>query len=238
MSEQYLWLFSSSLLLLVWLGFFIAWPDHRRIMLISSLVIMPLGLTEPVWLQTYWMPPTLFDLALNYGVDIEALIFCFAIAGISVSLLKGYWGFILLPTTDPLQRRRINRKFWFTLATPLVLIPGVYFLWPGNPIYWSLIAMGGGALAAFVCFPMAIGKLLVAASAFTVIYVIPFFIVEWLSPGYVAKFWTLENLSGWQILGLPLEEYGFAFTFSLCANGVYLHLLWNRYGRLAGSAAA
>ncbi len=231
MPDQYVWLFGAGLFLLLWLGFFIAMPGHRRIMLMASLVIMPLGLTEPVFMQSYWTPPSLFDLAGRYGVDIESLIFCFAIAGISVSVLKGWWGFILLPTTDPVRQPQINRRFWFTLATPFVLIPGVYWLWPGNPIYWSLIAMGGGALAAFWCFYEAIPKLMIAGLIFTAIYVIPFFLIEWVAPGYVERIWSLENLSGIALLGLPLEEYLFALFFSLCANGVYLHLLWNRYGR-------
>ena len=52
----------------------------------------PFGLTEPLFVPEYWLPPSLFDLAENTGFDIESLIFCFAIGGMGAvfyNLLSG-----------------------------------------------------------------------------------------------------------------------------------------------------
>ncbi|RZO86835.1 MAG: hypothetical protein EVA65_00720 [Oceanococcus sp.] len=229
--DQYVWLFSSSMLLLVWLLLFAFNPSHRRIMLVSSLIAMPFGLTQPAFLQSYWTPPGVLDLAARFGFDIECLIFCFAIAGINVSMLKLYWGQVILPTTDPVRQPQINRWFWFTLATPFVLLGVLYFVWQGNPIYWSLLAQTGGALACMWCFREAAGKLLLISLPFTAMYMALCLLMDALAPGYFDRFWNISDISGITLLGVPIEEPLFAATFSVCANGIYLHVLWNRYGR-------
>lgn len=48
-----------------------------------SLATAPFGLTEPLFVPEYWNPPTLFDLAQRTGFDLESLIFCFGIGGVS-----------------------------------------------------------------------------------------------------------------------------------------------------------
>ena len=51
-------------------------------MLRASLLTMPFGLTEALFVPRYWDPPSLFDLAQRTGFDIESLIFSFGIGGV------------------------------------------------------------------------------------------------------------------------------------------------------------
>ena len=46
-------------------------------------------------------------------------------------------------------------------------------------------------------------------------------------PGYVGKYWTLDALSGIMVLGIPLGEYLFAFTFGLVWSSLYEHYTWH-----------
>lgn len=48
-------------------------------MLKMSVFTLPLGLSEPLFYSSYWFPPTLFDLGNKTGLDIESLIFSFAV---------------------------------------------------------------------------------------------------------------------------------------------------------------
>ena len=75
--EEHVWLFWSSAFLVPWLGLYLRFPRQRKIMLWSSVLTMPFGLTEPLFLPQYWNPPSLFDLAQKTGFDLESLIFCF-----------------------------------------------------------------------------------------------------------------------------------------------------------------
>ncbi|PIN93121.1 hypothetical protein COU56_03855, partial [Candidatus Pacearchaeota archaeon CG10_big_fil_rev_8_21_14_0_10_31_9] len=53
-----------------------------------SLLTMPFGLTEPLFVPEYWSPPSLFNLAVKTGFDIESLIFCFAVGGIGTVIYE------------------------------------------------------------------------------------------------------------------------------------------------------
>jgi hypothetical protein len=64
---------------------------------------MPLGLTEPLFVPEYSNPPSLFNLAQRTGVDIERLIFCFAIGGIAAVLYNVLTGLVPEPV-DPADK--------------------------------------------------------------------------------------------------------------------------------------
>jgi hypothetical protein len=44
----------------------------------------------------------------------------------------------------------------------------------------------------------------------------------------VQEVWNLEAISGILILGVPLEELMFAYTFGMMWSSVYEHALWYR----------
>ena len=92
---QYTWLIWSVAFLLLWAAVFVTQARLRRRMLWASVLTMPFGLTEPLFVPAYWNPPSLFDLAQRTGFDLESLIFCFAIGGLGA---VGY--LILVPALD------------------------------------------------------------------------------------------------------------------------------------------
>jgi hypothetical protein len=79
MPENLTWFFWSLGLVAVWLAVYLFRNEARKRMLWASLLTMPFGLTEPLFVPEYWNPPSLFDLARRTGFDIESLIFCFCI---------------------------------------------------------------------------------------------------------------------------------------------------------------
>ena len=66
---QYVWITWSIIILAIWFVLYIARHDFRKVMLRMSLITMPLGLTEPLFVPEYWFPPSLFNLA-------ESIVLC------------------------------------------------------------------------------------------------------------------------------------------------------------------
>jgi len=60
MSDKYVWLTWSCAFLMPWLGLFLWFPRDRKLMLWASLLTMPFGLTETLFVPRYWNPPSLW----------------------------------------------------------------------------------------------------------------------------------------------------------------------------------
>jgi len=192
-----------------------------------SLATTPFGLTEPLFVPEYWNPPTLFDLAQRTGFDLESLIFCFGIGGIGSVLYSvlAHRNDVPVPASE--KRLPLHRHHYKALASPFVAFLLLYFL-PWNPIYPSIAAMAVGAIATILCRPDLKTKTWVGGVLFLAYYFVFFLTLEAISPGYVRQVWNLPDLTGILLLGIPLEELLFAFTFGLYWSGIYEHLLWRR----------
>lgn len=225
--DQYVWLVWASLFLLPWALLYRALPRHRRTMRWASLFTAPFGLSEPLFVPEYWNPPTLFHLAQRTGFDIESIIFCFGIGGVAAVLydvLTGRTQHRMSLHEQNAPRHRYHRA---ALAAPFVIFPVLLAL-PWNPIYPGIAAMLIGAAASVACRPDLKLKIWIGGALFTAYYFIFMQGLELLSPGYVARVWNLEALSGWYIARVPVEELGFALGFGMYWSGVYEHFTWSR----------
>ena len=191
----------------------------------ASMLMAPLGLTEPVFVPEYWNPPSLFELAQRTGFDIESIIFSFAIGGIAAVL----YNVILRKQMEVLSctERHHRRHRWhrWAIAVPFVTFPVLYFL-PWNPIYAGITAMALGAIAAVLCRPDLKSETLLGGVLFLALYSIFLLGLKWSAPGYIEQVWNLKALSGIVIYGLPIEELMFGFSFGLVWTGIYEHFTW------------
>lgn len=225
--EQYIWLLWSCAFVVPWTILYIAFPVYRKVMLGTSLVTMLFGLSEPLFVPEYWSPPSLFDLAIRTGFDIESLIFCFGIGGVGSVLYNVMTGARFVPVSEYYKHLPLHRHHRLAITAPFIAFPLLYFL-PWNPIYPAITAMIIGAVANILCRPELKRKTWVGGVLFTVYYWLFLEGLHLLSPGYLDRVWNLEALSGILILHLPLEEFLFAFTFGMYWAGVYEHLTWSR----------
>jgi hypothetical protein len=224
-SEQYVWLFWSSAFLVPWLAAYAAFPDHRTAMVWASLFTAPFGLTEPLFVPEYWSPPSLFDLAQRTGFDIESLIFTFGIGGIGAVLYNLLTRQRLRPVSRQEMKHPRHRFHWWALAAPFLSFP-ILYVFPWNPIYPAILAMVVGAIATVLCRPDLGRKTWIGGLLFLAYYVAFLLGLEWTAPGYIARVWNLEALSGLGLFGMPLEELLFAITFGAYWSGVYDHFTW------------
>lgn len=225
--DAYVWLAWSSAFLVPWIVLYLAFPAHRKAMLWSSLFTMPLGLSEPLFVPAYWNPPSLFGLAQSTGFDIESLIFCFGIGGVGAVLTNIVSRRRLEPVPAPERCEHRHRYHLLALASPFLAFPALYWL-PWNPIYAAIGAMLVGALATMACRPDLTRTTQAGAAVFFFLYTGFLAGLELTAPGYIDRVWNLEALSGWQLLGLPVEELLFAVSFGAYWSGLYEHFTWRR----------
>ena len=214
---------SSLFLLLIWLIIYSARPFVRKELIVVSSFTTAFSLTGPLFIPEYWNPPTLFNLSTTIGVDIESLIFSFAIGGIASVFYEAIFGF------DHQKMNHTERQWfhWLTLMLPpLVFIP-LHQLTQVNPIYSVSIAMFSGGFFTILCRPDLKWNILVGGVLFTGFYFIFFLIVNLIFPNFI-NVWNFTQISGIIILGVPLEEILFAFTFGMIWSSVYEHILGYR----------
>ena len=230
LSIQYAWLLWSLLLVGLWIGVYFALKsrEERKEMFIVSAWTSLLGLTEPLFVPEYWSPPSLFNLAKQFGFDLESPIFAFAAGGIVFVLYQ------LIFHKRHQQMPKISRhasrhRFHYVVVLLVpVSIVGLLFGTNLNPIYDFINAGIVGGLAAWYCRPDLGKKMLISAGLFLVLYYIYFLTLVAAFPGYVEDVWNIKALSGILITGIPLEELLFAIALGFYWSSVYEHLTWRK----------
>ncbi|MDX1751251.1 MAG: lycopene cyclase domain-containing protein [Methylophaga sp.] len=227
MNVQYIWLAWSISFLIPWLVVYKLAPDHRTVMLKASLITMLFGFTEPLFVPEYWSPPSLFNLAIETGFDIESLIFCFGIGGIGAVFYNVITGQRLqvIPLSERLSK--IHNYHGLALMTPFIVFP-IMMLWDWNPIYPAILSMIVGGITNSLCRPDIAVKSFWGGTIFLAYYTIFVFGLELLVPGYIETVWNLAALSGLFFIGIPMEELLFAVSFGYYWTGVYEHLTWKQ----------
>lgn len=219
------WLNLSLLFLAVWLILWALNPDLRPKMLLVSLCTVPFGLTEPLFVPEYWNPPSLFNLAARTGFDIESLIFCFAIGGVASVSYDALVGVSHRKISKAERRGKRHSFHTLAFASPVLVFTALAFT-SLNPIYSAIIAMAFGGVATVVCRPDLKRTVGLGGLLFMAIYFVFFLIFDLAYPGLVQQIWNLSAISRILLLGVPLEELMFAFTFGMVWSSVYEHAMW------------
>jgi hypothetical protein len=123
MDEQYIWLFWATAFLIPWLILYWWFPRYRAVMLKMSLITMLFGLTEPLFVPEYWSPPSLFNLAIKTGFDLESLIFCFGIGGVGAVFYNVVSRRNLYPVSPWERHLAIHRYHLLAISTPFIVFP-------------------------------------------------------------------------------------------------------------------
>ena len=223
----YAWFVLSVIMLAVWAAIYLSLKNktaRREIFVVSAWTSL-LGLTEPLFVPAYWNPPSLFNLAERTGFDLESLLFAFAVGGIVVSAYEYIFAAKHLSISHSHRRHRFHL---LALASPPITLLVFLIFLPVNVIYSASLALLIGFFFTCYCRPDLVRKMAVSGALFTVIYFLSFFTLRVLFPGYVEAVWNLSALSGWFVVGVPVEELLWAFTFGLYWSSVYEHLTWRK----------
>ena len=144
-------------------------------MLWVSFLTTPLGLSEPIFVPGYWTPPTLFNLANTYRLDLESFIFSFAIGGVASVIYETLNGRKkkMAEREKQLKRHEFHR---LAVLSPLPVFAFFYLVTPINPIYSTIIALMAGVVATKFCRPDLKSVMVKAAIIFAVVYFLVFLV--------------------------------------------------------------
>ena len=220
------WLTASLVLLSVWLLIWLVKPKLRKEMFWVSIFTAPFGLTEHLFVPEYWSPPSLFNLASRTGFDIESFIFSFAIGGIGAIMYEALLRVNHQEISKHERHRKKHRLHLLALASPVIVFLPLQLFTKLNPIYSASIAMFVGGIAAIFCRPDLKRKVWIGGLSFLALYFGFFLLFNLGYPGLVQEVWNLSAISGVLLLGVPLEELIFAFTFGMLWSSIYEHVLW------------
>ena len=230
MQYHYAWFIWSLLLIAIWAAVYLALrsKESKREMLTVSLWTSLFGLTEPIFVPAYWSPPSLFDLALRTGFDIESLIFAFGVGGIGVVIYEALFKTKHAPLSVGERHQHRHRAHLVALLSAPAIFALFYAFSGLNPMYSVLIALVGSGLITWYCRPDLKKKMLVSALLFFGMYFVYFLTLIAMYPGYVEQVWNLKDLSGILIVGIPLEELLFALGGGFFWSSVNEHLTWRK----------
>jgi Lycopene cyclase len=241
------YLFGCLVLMAFWLiTRFLVGITRKRAMLRElwwgSIACAALGFTEPLFVPSYWNPPSILKL---WRWDFESFPFCFAVGGITAvvtemepvkgfivdlqfrlhKLLRGILGLISRATGHWLHARMLDqppvnfliprnqlRIENMLLVTFIVAVFGATGQFGLNIIYQSALVCFSSALMIAWRRPGLRWQILGGGISFTVIYTVVLVLTGQFYPSFYDH-WNLAALSGKRFLGAPAEEYLYAFTF-------------------------
>src|SRR3989344_2191199 len=200
-----------TILCVIWAGFFVYRADMRKAMIWSGCtyvadlsigfvvlkIIMPDLASERTIVPGYWDPNTLFDLGRRTGgYAIEDAIYMFLTGGIAAAIYEELF-------RKHIGHRRAKHKPHIAMAAGAAggLFAASFAIWIQRKDLIKHSIFGG--------------------VSYLIVYVASFLLFLQLFPNYITLHYSIENLSGFLLLGVPLEELLFAFSFGLMWSPIY-----------------
>jgi hypothetical protein len=207
LSYHYAYFVGTILFWVAWVACAVVGKSYRSEMRWGSLIAAPMALTSLLFVPEYWTPPSLFDLDQRIRVGIEDFLWAAAVGGIAAIV-----GEILLKERLRAVRKTRHKRHYI----PFV-VAGVFFLALRFGLHWktmnsTIVALAACAGLLAYLRPNLIRLMLASALSFTILYFVLFLLLLALYPEFVQRYYTLRNLLGIFVLGVPIEELLFAAT--------------------------
>lgn len=211
-----------------WTILFFMRKDLRRAMLWSGvfyIVFLSIGFVgyrlvfdDPVRSITpgYWAPDTLFDLGQKtHGYAIEDALFMFFAGGTAAALYEFCF-------RQKLGEGRVKKRSKKIMILVGVSAAGIFHsLFYLNDIYLLITFNLFGALFIMWQRRDLIRASLMAGLLYLGVYGGQFLIFNMLFPNFIDTYYNLQATSNLMPLGIPLEEYLYAFTFGMIWGPIY-----------------
>lgn len=212
---EYLYFTLALYFFLWWLLFFLWNRNIRTEMIFMSLVGLVFGpLVQFMHLKDWWSP----NLILAGPVNPEDLLFGFAVGGVSA---------VIYQAIRSIRERRVQSLMppvWHKLSMLIVglfLLFGLFYFFDIHSFWTSIIALS--ATVGLILLRRRDLAFLMASSAVLITLIaIPFYIFAlWINPFWFEQEWFMHNLSGFQLLRIPLEELAWYFFIGLAFSALW-----------------
>jgi hypothetical protein len=215
-SYHYAYLVGALIFWIAWLACLVLGTTYRSGIRWGTMIACPMALTSFLFVPQYWLPDSLFDLDGKIRVGIEDFLWAAAVGGIAAVI-----GEIALKERLAEKRKsRHKRHYW-----PFLLIAGLFValeLWyPHKTMDNVIVSAAAGDLVLAYLRRDLIPLMITSTTSFTVLYFVLFLCVLFLYPQFVERFYSLPNLLGIYVRGVPIEELLFAATFGAMWSVAY-----------------
>lgn len=187
-------------------GVYIGFPRYRKALVISGVLSMPCCLTTYYFVPEYWQPVRAFDLSLG----IEDLMFSFSTGIIALFVPARRYPKITFAVRFKTLAFRYLVVCLCGCAVTAVLLQTPMMVMHQALLGIFLVAIVFGGLKRRV-----IPTALLSGVVFGVFYLLVLISAFLFFPAFHQQ-WTLENLSGITLAGVPVEELYWAFAFGGC----------------------
>jgi hypothetical protein len=202
------YLIAALLYNLPWVLIFAVRPDLRPCLIYMSLLCMPLGASDLVFIPHYWTPATLF----GWVPGVESFLFAFNTGGLTATLWKVLWrrGVALEPgLRDP----TLMGLVLVLIVAPILL----GWVFPHSPFALQLghveaatMSVGAG-LVAWKRRDL-VAEILGGGGLFLLLHWGLLLLDQVVFPGWIERTWNFDTLSGYRLLRVPVEDLLWAFT--------------------------
>jgi hypothetical protein len=234
--DEYIWFTFSVLSLVPWLALYARFRSHRRVMLRASLMTLPFSLTGPLFIPEYWSPPSLFNLAVRTGFDIESPIFCFGIGGVAAVLYTVISRRVVEPMPQEIRLRASHALHVAALLSPTLIFVVLAFS-NLNVMHSAIVALIIGGVAIALCRRDLFKQMWIGGVIFLGYYLLFLAGLRVTGGDYIERVWNMKALSGMTFLSFPVEELMWAFAFGAYWSGLYEYFTWTWSVRTGDRAA-
>ncbi len=188
--------------------------DLRQQMLTMSLLFVPFGpISEVLYLRDYWQPQYIF----GSSFPLEDMLFAFFIAGLAAVAYE-------IIFTRTCSRRTEKAHKWLALliaSLSMIIIILGSILFQFNSIYvTSLAALFVGFSIIFIRHDL-FRNAIVSGLLVGVFMLLAYLLFLLVFPDAITKWWMLKNISGILVLGIPVEELLWGFSWGFSAGPLY-----------------
>ena len=180
-------------------------------MLFSSLLSMPLAVSEPLFVPGYWNPQAILGFKIfSLNFDLESFIFCFAIGGIAAVIYEVF----LSQHLKKARERRIKTLRHFYLLVAVLFVTFALLIVAVKAIYAGILSMGLAAVVIMITRKDLRREIVFGGVMFAIVYFAYFVILNnVIFPDWISKVYNLKELLGINFLKIPIEELLWALTF-------------------------
>jgi hypothetical protein len=206
-SYHYSYLVGVAIFWVAWTICAVVGHTYRSEMRWGTLIAAPMALTSLLFVPQYWSPPSLFDLDQRIRVGIEDFLWAASVGGIAAIV-----GEILLKEHLRILRKSRHERHYVPFGVAALVFVALRFALHWKTINSTIVALAVCAAVLAYLRPNLARLMLTSALSFTILYFALFLLLLAFYPDFVQRYYTLKNLLGIFVLGVPIEELLFAAT--------------------------
>lgn len=216
---QYTYLIGDIILLILWLILFLWRKDIRKEMLVISLIF---GIMSPIFailvISDWWRPLTITGTALG----IEDFLFGFGIGGVASVVYSFLFNKrVKIKKVKKLKEEKRDLNFTFLISLLLVLFLVGVLVIKLNTFISAIISLIIPIIIIYIKRHDLIKDSLLSGLLVLIASIIGYHILNFITPGFFNEFWLFQNIGRIIVLGIPLEEHIWFFTFGAFIGPLY-----------------